>query len=110
MDNIGEVIHVQVVEGSASSVCDAEQVESIELGSVSSVDMVVDSIEQNQNVEGGSEVMSVDDVERVRIVEEGILAMNEVGDAERVRFIVEGDLGSGETDDENETHVNGDLR
>ncbi|PWA64793.1 hypothetical protein CTI12_AA341390 [Artemisia annua] len=45
--------------------------------------------------------MSVDDVERVRIAEEGIIAMNVVGDVERVRFVVEDDLESGETDDQN---------
>ncbi|PWA60385.1 hypothetical protein CTI12_AA367430 [Artemisia annua] len=73
MDNIGEI--VQSVEGIAGSVVD---VQIVELGSISSVRMVVDS------VEGGSEVRSDHDATRVRIVEEGILAMNVVGDAERV--------------------------
>ncbi|PWA64794.1 hypothetical protein CTI12_AA341400 [Artemisia annua] len=63
--------------------------------------MVVDYFEQNQKVKGGSEVMSADDVERVRIAEEGIIAMNVFGDVERVRFVVEDDLESGETDDQN---------
>ncbi|PWA88949.1 hypothetical protein CTI12_AA115620 [Artemisia annua] len=79
MDNIGEIVHVKSVESSAGSVADVEQIESFELGSVG---MIVDCVEQNENVEGGgSEFMSVDDAERVQIVEEGIFAVNVVGDA-----------------------------
>ncbi|GKD61440.1 hypothetical protein Tco_1298949 [Tanacetum coccineum] len=113
MDNIEEIIHVKKVGGSAYSIVDVKEIKNVELGIQSSVGMVVVSVEQNQNIEGGSkivegasEVMSVVDVERVRIVEEGIVVVNDVGVAKRVRFVFEDDLKSGGTDDdENATSV-----
>ncbi|GJX20579.1 hypothetical protein Tco_0223256 [Tanacetum coccineum] len=107
MENIEAIIHVKRVGGSAYSIVDVEEIKHVELGILSSVGMVVVSVEQNQNIEGGSkivegasEVMSVDDVERVRIVEEDIVVVNDVGVAKRVRFIFEDDLGSGDTNDD----------
>nr|GEW95869.1 FAR1 DNA binding domain-containing protein [Tanacetum cinerariifolium] len=116
MDNIEEIIHVKRVGGSAYSIVDVEEIKNVELGIISSVGVVVDYVEQNQNIEGGSkivkgasEVTSVDDVERVRIVEEGIVVVNDVGVAKRVRFVFE-DLRSGDTDDdENTTSVDGTI-
>ncbi|GJU32794.1 hypothetical protein Tco_1176383 [Tanacetum coccineum] len=107
MDNIKEIIHVKRVGGSAYSIVDVEEIKNVELGILSSVGMVLVSVEQNQNVEGcskiiegASEVMSVNDVERVRIVKEGIVAVNDVGVAKQVRFVFEDDLESGDTDDD----------
>lgn len=53
--------------------------------------------------------MSFDVVKRVRIVAGGSEVMS-VDDVERVRFVVEDDLGSGETDDENAAPANGIIR
>nr|GEU55578.1 hypothetical protein [Tanacetum cinerariifolium] len=99
IDNIGEV--VQSVESIAGNVVDVEQIQHVELGSRSSVGMVVDFVKLNHNVGGGSDVMSGDDAQRVWIFKEGILAMDVGGDAERVLFVVEDDLvsGEGETDE-----------
>ncbi|GJY13009.1 hypothetical protein Tco_0382318 [Tanacetum coccineum] len=85
MDNIEAIIHVKRVGGSAYSIVDVEEIKNVELGILSSVGMVVVSVEQNQNIEG------------VRIVEEGIVAVNDVGVAKRVRFVFEDDLESGDT-------------
>nr|GEU77305.1 hypothetical protein [Tanacetum cinerariifolium] len=103
MDNIEEIIHVKRVGGSAYSIVDLEEIKNVESGILSSVGMVVVFVEQNQNIEAGSKVKSVDDHEQ-----RGIVAVNDVGVAKRVRFIFEDDLVSGDTDvDENATSVNG---
>ncbi|GKD45941.1 hypothetical protein Tco_1270586 [Tanacetum coccineum] len=72
MYNYEEVELVKSVKGNAGSVDDVGHIHSVELGSVSSIGMVVDVVEQRQSVEEGSEVMSIDDDERVRIVEEAL--------------------------------------
>ncbi|GJT98022.1 hypothetical protein Tco_1093540 [Tanacetum coccineum] len=95
MENIKEIIHVKRVGGSAYSIVDVEEIKSVELGILSSVGMVLVSVEQNQNVEGCSKVKSVDDNEQ-----RGIVAVNDVGVAKQVRFVFEDDLGSGDTDDD----------
>ncbi|GJZ90271.1 hypothetical protein Tco_0662198 [Tanacetum coccineum] len=100
MDNIEAIIHVKRVGGSAYSIVDVEEIKNVELGILSSVGMAVVSI-----VEGVSKVMSVDDVERVRIVEEVIVVVNDVGVAKRVRFVFEDDLGSGDTDDDENANI-----
>ncbi|GKA53710.1 hypothetical protein Tco_0747025 [Tanacetum coccineum] len=106
MDNIEEIIHVKRVRGSAYSIVDLEEIKNVKLGIPSSVGMVVVSVEQDQNIEAGSEVKSVDDNEQR--VEEGIVAMNDVGVAKRVRYVFEDDPGSDDTDDdENATSVDG---
>nr|GFB04663.1 hypothetical protein [Tanacetum cinerariifolium] len=50
--------------GSAYSIVDVENFKNVELGILSSVGMVVVSVEQNQNIKGGSKVKSVDDNEQ----------------------------------------------
>ncbi|GJQ98560.1 hypothetical protein Tco_0009699 [Tanacetum coccineum] len=101
MDNIEAIIHVKRIGGNAYSIVDVEETKNVELGILSSVGIVVVSVEKNQNIEGGSKVKSVDDNEqRVRIVEEDIVVVNDVGVAKRVRFVFEDDLGSGDTDDD----------
>nr|GEV63459.1 ATPase 8, plasma membrane-type-like isoform X2 [Tanacetum cinerariifolium] len=118
------------VGGSEYSIVDVEDIKNVELGILNSVGIVVVSVEQNQNIEGGSKVKSVDDneqrgsevmmlmllndqivegasevmsvvnVERVRIVKEGIIDVNDVGVAKRVRFVFEDDIRSSDTDDD----------
>lgn len=50
MDNIEEIVHFKSIESSAGSVADVEQIESVELGSVSCVGMIVDCVEQKISV------------------------------------------------------------
>nr|GEU98632.1 hypothetical protein [Tanacetum cinerariifolium] len=64
MDNIEEIIHVKRVGSSADSIVDLEEIKNVKSGILSSVGMVVVSVEQNQNIKAGSEVKSVDDNEQ----------------------------------------------
>ncbi|GKA28087.1 hypothetical protein Tco_0714255 [Tanacetum coccineum] len=106
MDNIEEIIHVKRVGGSAYSIVNLEEIKNVKSGILSSVGMVVVSVEQDQNIEAGSKVKSVDDNEQR--VEEGIVVVNDVGVAKRVRYVFEDDPGNDDTDDdENATSVDG---
>ncbi|GKD65116.1 hypothetical protein Tco_1307224 [Tanacetum coccineum] len=106
MDNIEEIIYVKRVGGSAYSIVNLEEIKNVKSGILSSVGMVVVSVEQDQNIEAGSKVKSVDDNEQR--VEEGIVVVNDVGVAKRVRYVFEDDPGNDDTDDdENATSVDG---
>ncbi|GJX22470.1 hypothetical protein Tco_0226915 [Tanacetum coccineum] len=115
MDNIKEIIHVKRVGGSAYSIVDVEEIKNVELGILSSVGMVLVSVEQNQNVEGCSKVKSVDDNEQrgSKMISKVVIQMmmvfvNDVGVPKQVRVVFEDDLRSGDTnDDENATFVDG---
>ncbi|GJY96118.1 hypothetical protein Tco_0512479 [Tanacetum coccineum] len=110
MDNIEAIIHVKRVGGSAYSIVDVEEIKNVELGILSSVGMVVVFVKQNQNIEGGSKVKSVDDNEQrgnevMNVDVMMMVSVNDVGVAKRVWFVFEDDLGSGDTDDDGNANI-----